>query len=196
MDGYEYDIKAIPTTHNGTKYRSRLEARWGAFFDLLGWQVQYEPFDLDGWAPDFLIDEASKVLVEVKPCLAPAVMEAFLDVTSRYHAADYDGEALAINGVYYEAVVVGSTLATAYGGYVLGKFNDDEDAVMNIWKGSESKAKNPLKRIGFCNSVQSFQDRITGCYDGGSYGLIDAKAAIRELWAEAGNQVQWKPGQR
>lgn len=64
----KYDIKAIPTTYAGVNFRSRLEARWAAFFDLCGWKWDYEPFDLDGWAPDFLIrTDICDVLVEVKP---------------------------------------------------------------------------------------------------------------------------------
>lgn len=56
----------IPTLYRGIQYRSRLEARWAAFFDLLGWRFQYEPFDLNGWIPDFLLVGA-RTLVEVKP---------------------------------------------------------------------------------------------------------------------------------
>ena len=64
----KYEIKSIPTTYAGVNFRSRLEARWAAFFDLCGWKWDYEPFDLDGWAPDFLIKGmAYPVLVEVKP---------------------------------------------------------------------------------------------------------------------------------
>ncbi len=65
----KYDIKAIPTTYAGVKFRSRLEARWAAFFDLIGWKWEYEPFDLDGWAPDFRVvaQKGSPILVEVKP---------------------------------------------------------------------------------------------------------------------------------
>jgi hypothetical protein len=49
-------IANIPTIYNGVQFRSRLEAKWAAFFDLLGWHWHYEPLDLDGWIPDFLIE--------------------------------------------------------------------------------------------------------------------------------------------
>jgi hypothetical protein len=62
----EYTIAAIPTEYRGRRYRSRLEARWAAFFDLLGWRHEYEPFDLGSWSPDFLLPDW-KMLVEVKP---------------------------------------------------------------------------------------------------------------------------------
>lgn len=75
MKGFEYSIKAIPTKWNGTQYRSRLEAQWAAFLEATGHDYIYEPFDLIGWTPDFLIldpdphleKNANKVLAEVKP---------------------------------------------------------------------------------------------------------------------------------
>ena len=62
----DYNIAAIPTLYRGRRYRSRLEARWAAFFDLLGWRHEYEPFDLGSWSPDFLLTEWA-TLVEIKP---------------------------------------------------------------------------------------------------------------------------------
>jgi hypothetical protein len=61
-------IKAIPTTYAGTRFRSRLEARWAAFFDLAGLEWEYEPCDMDGWCPDFaLMVNGAAVYAEVKP---------------------------------------------------------------------------------------------------------------------------------
>ena len=48
-----YTIKAHPTIYRGVEFRSRLEARYAAFFDLLDWRWSYEPLDLVGWTPDF-----------------------------------------------------------------------------------------------------------------------------------------------
>jgi hypothetical protein len=61
-----YTIAAIPTVYRGRTYRSRLEAKWGAFFDRIGWRHEYEPFDLGAWSPDFLLPDLD-TLVEVKP---------------------------------------------------------------------------------------------------------------------------------
>jgi hypothetical protein len=36
-------ITSIPTTYNGVRFRSTLEADWAATFDTLGWYWQYEP---------------------------------------------------------------------------------------------------------------------------------------------------------
>jgi hypothetical protein len=62
--------------------RSRLEAKWAAFFDLCGWQWTYEPFDLPGWIPDFLIDNS--MLVEIKPLQAHEVPN---DITHKINNA-------------------------------------------------------------------------------------------------------------
>ena len=56
--GQQLAIKAIETVYKGWRFRSRLEARWAVFFDVLGLEYVYEPegFDLGelGWyLPDF-----------------------------------------------------------------------------------------------------------------------------------------------
>ena len=66
-----YTIKAIETKLMGFTFRSRLEARWAAFFELCGWKWDYEPVDFDGWVPDFVLYGAkSMTYVEVKPVVA------------------------------------------------------------------------------------------------------------------------------
>ena len=71
-----YTIKAHPTFYKDVLFRSRLEARWAAFFDLAGWEWEYEPIDLEGWSPDFRVsfpcghsecNGSHVLLVEVKP---------------------------------------------------------------------------------------------------------------------------------
>jgi len=66
----EYDIKAIPTVYAGVRFRSRLEARWAAFFSLSGWEWEYEPLLYPGWIPDFGIKTSrSTIYCEVKPII-------------------------------------------------------------------------------------------------------------------------------
>jgi hypothetical protein len=56
----------IPTVFRGVKFRSRLEAKWAAFFEACRWRWRYEPIDLPGWIPDFALGW-KPTLVEVKP---------------------------------------------------------------------------------------------------------------------------------
>ncbi len=58
-------MKSYPTSYKGTRFRSRLEASWACAFDLLGISWRYEPFDVAGYIPDFLLNE--HLLVEIKP---------------------------------------------------------------------------------------------------------------------------------
>lgn len=62
--------RAIPTLYAGVQFRSRLEAKWAAFFDVVGWQWEYEPEGFPGWIPDFaLFCRQAILLVEVKPTM-------------------------------------------------------------------------------------------------------------------------------
>lgn len=36
------NIKPIETKYNGFRFRSRLEARWASFFDMIGLKYEYE----------------------------------------------------------------------------------------------------------------------------------------------------------
>ena len=52
-------MKAIETKYKGYRFRSRLEARWAVFLDVLSAKYTYERegFDLDGqwYLPDFYV---------------------------------------------------------------------------------------------------------------------------------------------
>lgn len=64
-------MSSIPTTYNGVRFRSRLEARWAAYFDFrsdIRWS--YEPLEMPGWIPDFSLHLSAfdkPFLAEVKP---------------------------------------------------------------------------------------------------------------------------------
>lgn len=73
-------MKAIPTRYRGYHFRSRLEARWGVFFDALGVEWEYEPegFEMpDGtrYLPDFFLRERA-LFLEIKPNAALTRQEA------------------------------------------------------------------------------------------------------------------------
>lgn len=63
-------MHSIPTQYGGVNFRSRLEARWAALFDLCGWSWEYETLDLVGYIPDFVVTyRGEHAIVEVKPIL-------------------------------------------------------------------------------------------------------------------------------
>ena len=63
------NIKAIDTQYNGYRFRSRLEARWAIYFDLIGLEYQYEPegirINSTTYLPDFYIPKFN-TYVEIK----------------------------------------------------------------------------------------------------------------------------------
>jgi hypothetical protein len=84
---------AIPTVYKGVQFRSRLEARWAAFFDLQDIQWEYEPVELAGYIPDFQIKffpAAQPWLFEVKPAANHA---EFFDACRKIDRSRWDSVA-------------------------------------------------------------------------------------------------------
>ena len=77
-------IAALETKYRGIRFRSRLEARWAVFFDVLGLSWEYEPEGFStsqgNYRPDFLVDEIG--WIEVKPELPSddATIQKLVDV--------------------------------------------------------------------------------------------------------------------
>lgn len=65
-------IPSIPTTYNGIKFRSKLEANWAKWFDeySIKWSYESEGFDVNGiwYLPDFHLPEIS-TFIEIKGAL-------------------------------------------------------------------------------------------------------------------------------
>lgn len=176
----EYTIEAKPTKYNRRLYRSRLEARWAAFFDLCKWKFEYEPFDLNGWTPDFIIKEGTQVLVEVKPNLqffeTPKYLKAIEESKRKYELL------LLENGPIESA-------HTCFGdGSALGHLFDYNQsngfAVLGSFHGQGGDG-----RIGFCHDHMGWEDRISGAYNEGHFESVDKMVA--EHWIEAGNMVMF-----
>ena len=61
--------KGIPTIGvRDIQFRSRIEAQWAYIFEKLEWDWEYEPIDLQGYIPDFIIkfDGDKEILIEIK----------------------------------------------------------------------------------------------------------------------------------
>lgn len=68
----EKTIKPIETKYNGFRFRSRLEARWAIFFDMIGLKYEYEVegFEMNGirYLPDFYIPSLDRWFeIKAKP---------------------------------------------------------------------------------------------------------------------------------
>lgn len=86
--------KSYPTKYKHVQFRSRLEARWAAFFDLLEMSWEYEPIDLSGYIPDFILPNFySPLLIEVKPVLR---FEDFSQHISKIDASGWEGPVMIV----------------------------------------------------------------------------------------------------
>ena len=173
---------AIKTTYNGVNFRSRLEAKWARFFDLMGWKYEYEPYDLNGWIPDFILFGEDEILVEVKPF---SKFEDF-DTNKLFNATkgtEKEVKELLLLGTsifepqcFYECASIGW----------LAENHDNEkwfsNAVMNNWK----------NHYGFFHAEGSWLDRITGIYDGDHCLNVPSYQEIKSIWNQAGSSVQWR----
>jgi hypothetical protein len=171
---------AHPTTYRGTEFRSRLEARWAAFFDLLAWRWEYEPFDMYGWVPDFTVTGAGNntLLVEVKPFI----------LTSESHDSPEIREIetkinRALLGSEWESLLVG--------------------AYPFIWTGDTFFGPMDALCCGMVCDRRSFAAFVGNLW--GGYRLVTHDGTneldirdmsevddLRLLWAEAGNVTRWR----
>jgi hypothetical protein len=95
MPDTDRGVRAIPTLYAGVWFRSRLEARWAACFDELGWPWDYEPVDFGGWTPDFLIYVPGRgpTYAEVKPADSLAALKA---AAAKVVCGSFQGQALCL----------------------------------------------------------------------------------------------------
>ena len=165
MADFVYTIKSHPTTYAGVNFRSRLEATWAAFFDIMGFEWKYELVDLPGWVPDFILE--GSVAVEVKPVFQ---RDDFTDAEKLLHSG-WGGEILLL-GAYPnpETSEIGWLISNKNSAAWATKKHDMpgngdyaifmEDGQAHLWYMTESA--------------------------GGAYGLIS------EAWDRANNITRWK----
>lgn len=213
----QYTIKAIPTTYAGVNFRSRLEARWAAFFDLCGWEWDYEPFDLEGWAPDFMLKGKTKALVEVKPIdFSNKEKSAFRQAKARAEKAFKTATTVSppeksledMTDDEMKAYLDKPRLSPEYEILVVGNgpFVSDDWArwtlgvmALEKWGGGEDIADlfwGETQYLDYAARYGNYAYRIGGQWDGDGHLRTVEDVTPLELWREAGNIVQWIPAQR
>jgi hypothetical protein len=205
IDSGRSRVRSHPTRYGGVLFRSRLEARWAAFFDLAGWRWEYEPTDEHGWVPDFFLlpPSGDAIAVEVKPIEWPNDMEKMEEVYKtrpdlekvRRHTA-------------HDRLVVGAFMPDIYAKY--GGHGPTWDACRKVFgllvsegwsdgKGGIVPWAEPAvmyegygRALDFSAMYGLYQYRM------GGEGYRQFKDLEREtldrLWREAGNRTQWRGG--
>jgi len=186
--------RGIETRYHGHVFRSRLEARWAALFDLLGWHWIYEPLDLDGWIPDFLLRFKSPALVEIKP-------ETSADGFRR-HTARIDASALS-SGSPNEILLLGLApiLAPVPLGYcdaalfgLLGERARPRPGAPLFWTDALAITCRHCARPSIISDSGSWRCRTCGFLDPrrGPRHLADAPD-LAALWGRAHELTRWQP---
>lgn len=181
----------IATMYAGVRFRSRLEAKWACFFDLMGWRWEYEPFDADGYIPDFVLLGDDPVVVEVKP--ATSLDELITPVT---HARAALGQAWT-----RDILGLGVTPFLGIGTYwdqftVLGLLDEQSTEEDGAWNDVGEALWNDCGKCGlisFRHDTGWFKSRLCGHHDGDHYvNYVQDMAELEAKWAYATNSVQWR----
>lgn len=170
-------IAAIRTRYAGHEFRSRLEARWAAMFDRLRWPWQYEPLDLAGWIPDFMIPGPTPpLLVEVKPVVEWA---GFQEHRARIARSGWAGSVLLVGALVPWGEVAHLTDA------VIGQMRDP---AAQRWRPATASW------CASCDKLTFFETRCPWCNALATGGLrTDLRSYVMTRWAEAGNDTRWRP---
>ena len=199
--------QGIPTWYAGVRFRSRLESRWAAFFDLVGWPWLYEPLDLAGYIPDFLLPlgwggEEKPLLVEVKPAQYVTELPAY---ASKILSSGWDGEALIVGGAIFEQYESGhdvpGVLLGADGSMGLARmFHCGECGRLSfaVCPGISIDAAGNITHHGLrprqpCRLCGGTGEVSMGGHCVGSDTSDRLRSAV-EAWTRAGNIVQWHGG--
>ena len=196
--GFEYTIAARETRYNGVVFRSRLEAKWAAFFDLLQWDWEYEPIDLDGWTPDFRL--FGRVLVEVKP-VSDFDHDAFRKALK--HPANHspeDDEHRWGTKQHPAVLMLGSGIVLVKDEYGRQVFRlgwecepswPDGDSVYLMWEPS-------FRGWDYQSQITGYHGRRFNHQTGGRYPLEVEylSMTLETLWREAGNRTMHRYGNR
>jgi len=119
---------SIPTTGiQGIRFRSRIEAQWAEMFTKLGWEWEYEPIDLNGYIPDFIIKFPYRhLLVEVK---GETNMTNIQQYTDKIVKSGWEGEFLLVCSVLNDedGLYLGLLGATDFGYSWKGYYLDHDE---------------------------------------------------------------------
>lgn len=191
-------MKGIPTMYHGRRFRSRLEARWAVMFDFLDWRYEYEPYDLEGWIPDFALFGAAEILVEVKPYNSLQEFDTGKILAALKGTEKRGREILLLGDTIVDTASASSPVWEDRPAVILGYLGESWErerqtgeyyfarAVLNFYR----------RKWGFYHEMGSWSDRITGLYDGDHYLYNPDYGEVLKLWNEAGNIVQWKGRER
>jgi len=137
--------------------------------DRVKWTWSYEPTDLNGYIPDFIVDGDRELLIEIK-----SDAEDFAVAEYKIESSGWDGEALIV--------------ASRLDGPVLGR-------LWSVGNGPREWSQAQLFRCISCGSVSVLSAELSWhcrmCGVGGGNGHV-GEYDPQSDWVEACNRVQWR----
>ena len=174
----------IPTTYKGIRFRSRAEACWAVFMDEIGWTWEYEPIDLDGYIPDFLVSrgERGQLLLEVKGAVLG--LGGLTEYLGKIQNSSWTGQALIVGAM----PCCISAMGVSY--YIFGKTARPENIGGSLewdWQTSEACWCVNCGHVTANDPAYNYRCLFCSSEDGRSANLVAL------AWANAKNRTQWRP---
>lgn len=191
--------------YNGRSYRSRLEAKWQCMFDYLGWQSEYEPVEINGYNPDFIIRCTSSsyptnsIIVEVKPSVM--IDDKLINETLlKYETAK--AHILIVSDFPFLSELMDDQIPIGVGSQYFGvdtkPDNWDDEDVFGKW--SPNLPRSDMHKL-FMKGIDDFSsDNVL--WDGMVRGTVERKQFITprypeyqklvSMWTACGNKTQFK----
>ena len=198
-------MTGIPTKYKGVQFRSRTEAKWAAFFDLIGWKWDYEPFDLDGWIPDFYIHGEKPLLIEVK---AEMTYSPLLEHVPKIRAAKPQYDVLIVGAVPILEDIPTNSCYNFAPSRLVGPLliaTNKERVIKGVWSdcsGQNIQASTEHEPLSFYEGHFTCRCTPPGLASHESHYTIKSfnidwpfehdVSGLTDSWAEACNEVQWK----
>jgi hypothetical protein len=179
--------KGIPTVGvRGIQFRSRIEAHWAYIFEKMGWIWDYEPIDLYGYIPDFIIKFGDdEILIEIKGDTNIWRKDIYEPHKEKIIRSGWKGH-YAILGSAYEKQDEYIDGLVNIGKYGIG---DDEGILLMAKQDNTSTTKlYSFYLIRMLIDKNCYHTLGDGCWD----DIIDAYEDFSKVWVEAKNRVQWK----
>lgn len=178
---------AIPTKFNGIEYRSRLEARWAAFMHNIDWEHTYEPFDGDGYIPDFIVHGNRPLFIEVKPAVMLAEYQEPEEKVGK-GLVEFSHDVLIVGANPFPKLSKSAYYPDA--GW-MGEFIEWGDGLS--WDVGQWITCNECGRVAVFHSVMSYGGRPCWCASGGDGHMDDPLLGLmRSMWDDACNEVKWR----
>lgn len=101
------------------QFRSKIEAQWAYLFESFKWEWEYEPYELNGYIPDFIIKmNKVQVLIEIKG--DNDIWKEYKPHLKKIRDSGWKGHCIILGSTYNKS-------ETHEGGISVGIFTDKED---------------------------------------------------------------------